>query len=93
MGWAYGTNDRGETVGYDVEDICNRDGCTTEIDRGLAYCCGNITSSAFGGDGPGCGMYFCAQHLFLGETVQLCETCLDIFESGDDDSGIVSDAG
>lgn len=94
MGWAFGENDRGEPVGYGIPDTCNQDGCEVDIDRGLAYCCGNILSAAFSGDGPGCGRYFCSAHLYLGDApVMLCEACVDNMESGADDSGIVTDAG
>jgi hypothetical protein len=54
-------------AGYGVDDVCNKDGCTAEIDRGLGFLCGRSP----GGDEHGCGFYFCGEHL-LG---QQCESC------------------
>lgn len=67
MGWAFGQNNRGEEVGYGILDVCFEPLCAAKIDRGLAYCCGGLTSSAFGGTGPGCGQYFCGEHLYYVE--------------------------
>ncbi|MFB7548540.1 hypothetical protein [Streptomyces sp. NPDC056154] len=55
-------------AGYSVEAECDKDGCAKQIDRGLAYLCGQTP----GGDEYGCGHYFCADHL-LGS--QQCEAC------------------
>jgi hypothetical protein len=62
----------GETLlaGYDVEAICERTGCTEQIDRGLGFLCGKTP----GGDEYGCGGYFCGQHLYFDNR---CETCAD----------------
>ena len=82
MGWAYGRNANGREVGYSVDAICDDPTCTTQIDRGLAYCCGGMHD----GDEHGCGDYFCEKHLFFAcpppnEPVpQLCAACLDRYE-------------
>lgn len=63
MGWAYGRNDEGREVGYGLIACCDMPNCYTIIDRGMAYMCGNIiTAVTFGGQGPGCGKYFCSEH-------------------------------
>lgn len=62
-------------AGYDVEDVCNKDGCTAEIDRGLDYLCGRTP----GGDEYGCGRYFCNEDMFLpgvDDVPQICASCL-----------------
>ncbi len=62
MGWGHGVNYKDEEIGYLVPDVCNQDDCTAKIDRGLAYCCGDLE----GVDGSrGCGGYFCYEHLFF----------------------------
>ncbi len=79
MGWANcGTDDQGRPIGYAHEAECDESGCSAEIDRGLAYVCGNM----HGGDGLGCGKYFCADHLILiqikghgDEVFQVCREC------------------
>jgi hypothetical protein len=61
-------------AGYDVEAVCEEDGCTETIDRGLAYLCGETP----GGDEHGCGGYYCGNHLYmsLAEGVgDLCGRC------------------
>lgn len=65
----------GKVCGYTVADVCNEDGCDTEIDRGLAYACGGSP-----GDYDGhCGGYFCADHLFFavveGQSGFYCQRC------------------
>lgn len=77
MGWGSGTNKDGREVGYMIEAVCDKDGCETKIDRGLAYVCGDMHD---GGD-YGCGKYFCLEHLVHfspGAGVHphsLCEEC------------------
>lgn len=76
MGYAYYEITRnGETIqaGYGVETVCERDGCTEKIDRGLGYLCGQTP----GGDENGCGGYFCGQHLY-GDNQ--CEACTEADE-------------
>ncbi|MEU3011085.1 hypothetical protein [Nocardia asteroides] len=69
MSWAvgYDTNWRRD-IGYGVPATCDHPGCGEGIDRGLAYVCGG---EPYGGE-RGCGLYFCAIHLSLGE---LCKRC------------------
>lgn len=83
MGWASGTNAAGREVGYLVGAVCDQDGCDEQIDRGLAYVCGD------GGE-DGCGDYFCAEHLAYAvgndmriTSPQLCPTCIERFGDGD----------
>lgn len=81
MGYAYYevTRRDGETIeaGYGVEAVCEEDGCTEKIDRGLGCLCGGMP----GGDEYGCGGYFCGQHLYgvpEGEPGEgRCKPCLD----------------
>ncbi|GGU52130.1 hypothetical protein [Streptomyces lavendofoliae] len=71
MGYAsYEVYRNGERIeaGYTVRAVCEMDGCTKEIDRGLAYLCGQTP----GGDEFGCGGYFCADHLTY---AQQCTPC------------------
>ena len=82
MGYAHYTVHRnGQEIeaGYAVEDVCNKDDCAEQIDRGLAYLCGATP----GGDEFGCGGYFCGAHLYLspreGEP-QMCDPCYDAAE-------------
>ncbi|MGV9352301.1 hypothetical protein [Streptomyces misionensis] len=63
-------------AGYDVKAVCEQPDCKAQIDRGLAYLCGNEP----GGDEYGCGGYFCANHLYLGSGAPvaegLCANCM-----------------
>jgi len=71
MGYArYEIFRNGEKIeaGYAVEAVCDKDGCTNKIDRGLAYLCGQTP----GGDEYGCGGYFCADHLTYNQQCQPC---------------------
>lgn len=59
MGWAYcGTDYYGREIGYGIPATCDRRGCDVEIDRGLAYVCGEMHHGPFD-DEPGCGRYYC----------------------------------
>lgn len=90
MGWAYGVAPDGRPIGYSVAATCDEPGCDTSIDRGLSYVCGHM----HGGDGIGCGNYFCYDHLVYAKVpsedraVQVCRLCAERldYESGDDDS-------
>lgn len=84
MGNAYYTVTRNDgqqiEAGYGVEAVCEQDGCTEQIDRGLAYLCGSTP----GAPEDGCGKYFCSHHLYLDwETSsaepqpQNCPTCFE----------------
>lgn len=64
-------------VGYAVEAVCDLEGCDKKIDRGLAYCCGDMHD---GGE-HGCGGYFCGKHLFYSSSPEsLCSDCLKAWE-------------
>lgn len=78
MGWSYGVNGEGREVGYAVKATCDQDGCDAEIDRGLAYVCGDMHD----GDEHSCGKYFCPKHLFMGIGLpnQMCEECSERYE-------------
>lgn len=82
MGWANcGTDDKGRPIGYAHAATCDEPGCRKKIDRGLSYVCGSM----HGGDGIGCGEYFCGTHLICAETtdgryVSLCGRCYEIAE-------------
>lgn len=68
-------------AGYGVVAECDQDNCTREIDRGLAFLCGDGP----GGGEHGCGCYFCGEHLYTapkGEDGGLCGGCLP--ETDDD---------
>ena len=54
----------GREAGYNVDAVCDEPGCTQQIDRGLAYLCGDRPLGL--GLTTGCGGYFCGDHLFLG---------------------------
>jgi hypothetical protein len=77
MGYAsYTVHRNGQEIeaGYAVEDVCNKEGCTAKIDRGLGYLCGETP----GGDEHGCGGYFCGEHLLMSsvdDEPQRCERC------------------
>ncbi|MFJ7250131.1 hypothetical protein ACIQWA_36605 [Kitasatospora sp. NPDC098652] len=64
MGYAYYTVIRADGIeieaGYGVDAVCEHEGCTAQIDRGLDYLCGSTP----GAPEDGCGKYFCASHLY-----------------------------
>jgi hypothetical protein len=82
-------------AGYGIEDICNEDGCGTEIDRGLSFLCGMTPGRP---DEHGCGLWFCDEHLFMGpENVRgfLCNSCLlkyDGVDKENEEEGLVENA-
>jgi hypothetical protein len=82
MGWGHGINAEGREVGYTVEAICDQEGCSKEIDRGLYYVCGGMHD---GGE-DGCGRYFCSDHLGYAindadeMSSQLCSECQGSWE-------------
>ncbi|MGV9278022.1 hypothetical protein [Streptomyces griseosporeus] len=79
MGNMHGTvyrNGQQIDVGYGVPTTCEQPGCEEEIDRGLAYLCGDV----HGGDENSCGGYFCGQHLYMppeGHHGNRCILCRD----------------
>ncbi|MFI5473188.1 hypothetical protein ACIA6D_23475 [Streptomyces cacaoi] len=60
-------------AGYAVETVCEEEGCTAKIDRGLAYLCGKDPR----GDEHGCSGYFCEQHLYGDNRCARCSTKAD----------------
>ena len=82
MGYASYDTPLGE-AGYAVEDVCHQDGCNEQIDRGLAFLCGDQPGEPCE---IGCGRWFCADHLFMSPEEAggicgggLCEECLDAY--------------
>lgn len=72
MSWAIGHDSHwGRDIGYGVPATCDQPDCTAGIDRGLAYVCGGEPR---GGE-HGCGLYFCDEHLLMGER-QSCDRCI-----------------
>ena len=70
VGWAHNWK---REIGYGVPAWCDHPDCEEVIDRGLSYVCGG---EAYGGD-TGCGLFFCARHLYAGDTSnQVCDRCL-----------------
>ena len=80
MGWSIGyDNNWKRDIGYGVPAYCDKPGCRKEIDRGLSYVCGG---GPYGENAHrhGCGLYFCADHLFYGgageNVAQYCPRCI-----------------
>lgn len=74
MGWEIGFDPHWQRdIGYGVPSICDKPGCSQEIDRGLSFVCGG---DVYGGE-QGCGLFFCHNHLFhSGKRGFLCPRCL-----------------
>jgi len=74
MGWSIGFDtDWDRDIGYGVPAHCDHPGCPEEINRGLSFVCGGEPY----GQPRGCGLYFCAKHLFTGARLpQLCIRCV-----------------
>ncbi|AXQ69962.1 hypothetical protein HOU03_gp306 [Caulobacter phage CcrSC] len=77
MGWAdCGDDSKGRPIGYGHAAICDQEGCTAEIHRGLAYACGGMHGSS-----PGCEGYFCDEHMGSAwdpgeqQHIQVCAKC------------------
>jgi hypothetical protein len=62
MGYGYYLLPDGREAGYGVSAECDRDGCTTQIDRGLGWLCGSMPDGHRDESEPGCGRYFCGEH-------------------------------
>ena len=85
MGWSLGFDHSWQRdVGYGVPAFCDHPGCGKEIDRGLAHLCGD---DLFGGE-RGCGLYFCAEHLWMPRDISVkgwqCERCRDFDWQGEE---------
>lgn len=82
MGYAHYTIQRnGETIeaGYNVPATCEQPACSAQIDRGLAYLCGQTP----GGDEHGCGGYYCGSHLYMSlddNVGDLCGECIATYK-------------
>lgn len=63
MGYGYYILPDGREAGYGVTATCDVIGCEAEIDRGLAYLCGNAPDGHRDSEEFGCGLYFCLDHL------------------------------
>ncbi|NQD40529.1 hypothetical protein [Glutamicibacter halophytocola] len=62
MGYGFYTLPDGREAGYSVEAECDKPGCTTQIDRGLGFLCGESPDGHRDSDEFGCGNYYCDQH-------------------------------
>lgn len=63
--------------GYGVPAYCDQPGCMEEINRGMAYVCGEPLADQFG-----CGLYFCEKHMVGSRKVEhryydQCSRCLN----------------
>ena len=82
MGWGHGIIG-GKEVGYSVSALCDHEGCTNTIHRGLAYACGGD----HGEDEVSCAGYFCDDHRqgwarqpwHDGRDVEVCTPCEKAF--------------
>lgn len=63
MGYGRYTLPDGREAGYMVTATCDQPGCLVRIDRGLGYLCGQSPDGHRDPSEPGCGRYFCDQHL------------------------------
>lgn len=64
MGWEIGYDSNWDRdIGYGVPAECDHPGCDAQIDRGLAYVCGQEPY----GEDAGCGLFFCENHLFFSQ--------------------------
>lgn len=77
MSWAVGFDTHWQRdIGYGVPAICDKPKCDARINRGLSFVCGG---EPYGGE-IGCGLYFCANHLWFGRSrnaPQLCPRCME----------------
>lgn len=77
MSWAVGEDPtRRRHIGYGVPATCDHPDCGQEIDRGIAYACGDGVM----GELENCGLFFCEDHLshFVESTEGggwVCERC------------------
>ncbi len=64
MGYGYYVLPDGREAGYAVRATCDADECSAQIDRGLGYLCGHEPDGWRSEMDPGCGRYFCPEHLY-----------------------------
>lgn len=99
MGYGFYHLPDGREAGYSVEAECDVESCHAEIDRGIAYLCGDMPDGWRSGSDYGCGNYFCGEHQFDHECANpMCETfsedeelCCDLARGHDiphSDSGV-----
>lgn len=91
MGNMHGTvyrNGQEIQVGYGVAAICEHPTCTEQIDRGLAYLCGET----HGDNENGCGGYFCGNHLYMAPEGQMGNRCILCRDRGADPTSESPDA-
>lgn len=81
MGWSLGYDDKWKRdIGYGVPAYCDQPFCNNEINRGLSHVCGG---EPYGGE-HGCGLFFCAEHLY--GYPQFCDRCAQpTWDERDDD--------
>ena len=75
MSWSIGFDPNwNRDIGYGVPAICDHPECSTEINRGLSYLCGDLHGE------KGCGLFFCSDHRIFndeGHYPEMCERCCD----------------
>lgn len=91
MGNMHGTVYRNGTeieVGYGVTATCEQPNCQEQIDRGMAYLCGET----HGSNENGCGGYFCGSHLYMSPEGQIGYRCILCRDNGSDPTEDSNDA-
>jgi hypothetical protein len=63
MGYGHYLLPDGREAGYGIDAECDHPGCRVEIDRGLGWLCGELPDGHRDPAAPGCGRYYCGQHL------------------------------
>lgn len=63
MGYAHYNLPDGREAGYAVEASCDQPGCTETINRGIDFLCGDSPDGHRDPDEPGCGRYYCDEHI------------------------------
>jgi hypothetical protein len=81
MSWSIGFDTGWDRdIGYGVPAYCDHPQCWAEIDRGLAYVCGD---GPYGGDN-GCGLFFCDHHRGHGSLCSRCRNRRPPYEAKED---------
>ncbi len=83
MGWGNGVATDGKKIGYNVLAKCEHPGCEKDIDRGLAFACGDNHE---GGEDY-CDGYFCYEHLLMTLAGQRCPECARLVPEDEEDDG------
>ncbi len=86
MGWGNcGSDNNGRPIGYNHAAVCDHEGCSNKIDRGLSYACGDM----HGETEYGCDKYFCSEHRDNcveddGDFTRVCNSCAkELVSSGE----------